>query len=78
MEANITRSHGVVLGTVGFAVASAIALGVFHLIQSVEEAASPEQDTTSYLLSGSNGEALRAAMKRRKQGRYVAYNPFDA
>jgi hypothetical protein len=72
------RHQGVVLGTVGLAVASAIALGVFHLIQSVEEAAPKEQDTMAYLLSGPNGEALRAAMKRRKQGRYVAYNPLDA
>lgn len=73
-----SRNQGVVLGTVGLAVASAIALGVFHLIQSVEEAAPKEQDTTAYLLSGPNGEALRAAMKRRKQGRYVAYNPLGA
>ena len=73
-----SRNQGVVLGTVGLAVASAIALGVFHLIQSVEEAAPQEPDTTAYLLSGSNGAALRAAIKRRKQGRYVAYNPLDA
>ena len=73
-----SRHQGVVLGTVGLAVASAIALGVFHLMQSVEETAPQEQDTTAYLLSGPNGEALRAAMKRRKQGRYVAYNPLDA
>ena len=73
-----SRNEGIVLGTVGLAVASAIALGVFHLIQSVDAAAPQEQDTTAYLLSGPNGEALRAAMKRRKQGRYVAYNPLDA
>lgn len=85
MEAPVSEqgSHGsghqgVVLGTVGLAVASAIALGVFHLIQSAEEAAPQEQDTTVYLLSGPNGGALRAAMKRRKQGQYVAYNPLDA
>lgn len=73
-----SRNQGVVLGTVGLAVASAIALGVFHLIQSVEEPAPQEQDTTAYLLSGPNGEALRAAMARRKQGHYVAYNPLGA
>lgn len=78
MEANVTRSHGVVLGTVGIAVASAIALGVFHLMQSGEETTPQAQDTTAYLLDGPNGEALRAAIKRRKQGRYVAYNPLDA
>ena len=72
------RGQAVVLGTVGLAVASAIALGVFHLIQSVEEAAPTEQDTTACLLSGANGEALRAAIARRKQGRYVAYNPLEA
>ena len=72
------RHHGVVLGTVGLAVASAIALGVLHLIQASEEEAPPEQDTTAYLLSGPNREALLAALKRRQQGRYVAYNPLDA
>ena len=72
------RSQGVVLGTVGLAVASAIALGVFHLVQSVAEAAPTEPDTTAYLLSGPNGEVLRAAIARRKQGRYVAYNPLEA
>ena len=72
------RYQGVVLGTVGLAVASAIVLGVFHLMQSVEEAAPREQDTTAYLLSGANGAALRAAVARRKQGRYVARNPLDA
>ena len=72
------RYQGMVLGTVSLAVASAIALGVFHLIQSVEEAAAQKQDTTAYLLGGANGEALRAAIKRRGQGRYVAYNPLDA
>ena len=71
------RNQGVVLGTVGLAVASAIALGVFHLMQSVDTAPQ-EPDTTAYLLSGPNGEALRAAIKRRKQGQYVAYNPLDA
>ena len=78
MEATATRNHGVVLGTVGIAVASAIALGVFHLIQATEEDNLPEQDATSYLLSSPNREVLLAAMKRRKQGRYVAYNPLDA
>lgn len=73
-----SRNQEVVLGTVGLAVASAIALGVFHLIQSVEGAAPKEQDTTAYLLSGPNGEALRGAISRRKKGRYVAYNPLDA
>ena len=73
-----TAIPAVVLGTVGIAVASAIALGVFHLIQANGEAALPEQDPTAYLLSGSNREALLAALKRRKQGRYVAYNPLDA
>lgn len=77
MAATLTRNQGVVLGTVGLAVASAIALGVFHLMQSVEDVPQ-EQDTTAYLLSGPNGKALRAAMKRRQQGRYVAYNPLDA
>ena len=78
MEATVTRSTSVVLGTLGVAVASAIALGVFHLIQSVEDTAPQEQDTTAYLLSGPNREALLGAIKRRKQGRYVAYNPLDA
>nr|GFD20352.1 hypothetical protein [Tanacetum cinerariifolium] len=78
MAATTLRNHGLVLGTVGIAVASAIAVGVFHLIQSVEENAPQEPDTTAYLLGGANGEALRAAIKRRAQGRYVAYNPLDA
>ena len=78
MEATLTRSQGVVLGTVGLAIASAIALGVFHLLQSDETAAPQEPDATTYLLDGPNGKALLAAMKRRKQGRYVAYNPLDA
>ena len=72
------RYQGVVLGTVGLAVASAIALGVYSLLQSEEERAPQTPDTTAYLLGGANGEALRAAIKRRGQGRYVAYNPFDA
>lgn len=73
-----SRHQSVVLGTVGLAVASAIAVGVFHLLQAVEEPAPREQDATAYLLRGANGEALRAAIKRRKQGRYVAYNPLEA
>ena len=60
------RHQGVVLGTVGLAVASAIAVGVFHLLQASEEPAPQAPDTTAYLLGGTNGEALRAAIKRRK------------
>ena len=66
MAATLTRSQGVVLGTVGLAVASAIALGVFHLLQSDEPTAPQEPDATTYLLDGPNGKALLAAMKRRK------------
>ena len=85
MEATV-KEHGLhdshnkalVLGTVGLAVASAIALGVVHLLQSLDEPVPQAEDTTAYLLSGPNGAALRAAMERRKQGRYVAYNPLDA
>ena len=73
-----SRNQAVVLGTVGLAVASAIALGVFHLIQSVEEMPQQEPDTTTYLLREPNGEVMRAAIARRKQGRYVAYNPLEA
>jgi len=72
------RPAGVVLGTVGLAVASAIAWGVFHLLQADEEPAASEPDETTYLLREPNGEALRASIRRRGQGRYVAYNPLDA